>query len=127
MPEYNQEYFNKNDVKNGLHLEFIKFLLDKLQTDDYYLDIHLIQEDYGVVTVEWIRKLYERDDRGGFEYVDSDQYLVKKVELPDGHYDYARTDEDAELILQNWYKTHAKKTKGKQPLLEGEGNEIESR
>ena len=77
MPEYNQQYFSKKDIEKGLHTEFINFLLDKLRTDEYHVDIHIVQEGNGTITVEWIRQRYNlEDDMGSFKFVDGDQVIV---------------------------------------------------
>ena len=105
MVEYNAQYFSEADVKNGLHLEFINFLLEKLKTDEYHVDIHIVQESNAAVTVEWIRQLYNyEDDIGKFQFVDGDEYVMKLVEFPDGHYDYAHSEEEAQEMLQEVYK-----------------------
>ena len=31
MRDYNKQYFSKDDVKAGLHIKFIKFLLDQYE------------------------------------------------------------------------------------------------
>ena len=33
MRDYNKQYFSKDDVKAGLHIKFIKFLLDQCVTE----------------------------------------------------------------------------------------------
>ena len=33
MRDYNKQYFSKNDVKAGLHIKFIQFLLDQYGTE----------------------------------------------------------------------------------------------
>ena len=77
MAEYNQQYFNKNDVKEGLHLKFIDFLLTNLETNDYRLDLHVYNEDCGAIVVEWVRPFWNDDyDMGSFKFVDGDQVVI---------------------------------------------------
>lgn len=77
MADYNQQYFSKKDIEKGLHTEFINFLLEKLRTDEYHVDIHIVQEDNGTIAVEWIRQRYNlEDDMGSFKFVDGDQAIV---------------------------------------------------
>ena len=79
MPEYNQQYFSKKDIEKGLHTEFINFLLDKLRTDEYHVDIHIVQESNGTITVEWVRQRYNLEDgMGSFKFVDGDQVIINE-------------------------------------------------
>lgn len=77
MADYNQQYFSKKDIEKGLHTEFINFLLEKLRTDEYHVDIHIVQESNGTITVEWVRQRYNlEDDMGSFKFIDGDQVIV---------------------------------------------------
>ena len=52
MQDFNKQYFSKEDVKAGLHIKFIQFLLDNFESETYHLDMHVYHEDCGAVTVE---------------------------------------------------------------------------
>ena len=46
---------------------------------------------------------------GRFEFINGDELVMKEVIMPDGSYDYARSDEEAKELIDNWYKKHRKK------------------
>ena len=52
MQDYNRQYFSKDDVKAGLHIKFIQFLLDNFESKEYRIDMHVYHEDCGAVVVE---------------------------------------------------------------------------
>lgn len=75
--DYNQQYFSQKDIKSGLHIKFIQFLLDNFGSNDYRIDLHAYHEDGGIV-VEWNRQLIEFiDEMGRFEFVACDEHIEK--------------------------------------------------
>lgn len=109
MQDFNRQYFSKNDVKASLHIKFIQFLLDNFETDEYRIDMRIYHEDCGAIIVEGVRALWDHiDEMGKFAFVGADEYVMQEVEFPDGHYDYAHSDEEAEELLEHWKKTHKK-------------------
>ena len=103
MGDFNRQYFSDKDVKAGLHIKFIQFLLDNFESKEYRIDMHVYHEDCGAIIVEWTRQLWDHlDEMGGFQFVEDGQFVVQEVQFPDGHYDYARSDEEAEEMLKAW-------------------------
>ena len=52
MRDSNRQYFSKDDVKAGLHIKFIQFLLDNFESKEYRVDMHVYHEDCGAIIVE---------------------------------------------------------------------------
>lgn len=103
MEDYNRQYFSKEDIKAGLHVKFIQFLLDNFETDEYRVDMHVYHEDCGAIVVEWNRQLWDYiDEMGKFAFVGANECVMQEVEFPDGHYDYACSDEEAKEMLASW-------------------------
>lgn len=81
MQDFNKQYFSKEDVKAGLHIKFIQFLLDNFESKTYHLDMHVCHEDCGAVTVEWIRQLWNYiDDMGKFVFLVGDEHIEKDID-----------------------------------------------
>ncbi len=84
-----------------MHIKFIKFLLDNFESEEYRIDMHVYHEDCGAVIVEWVRQLWRRlDETGSFQFIDNGEFVVQEVKFPDGHYEYANSDEEAEEMLK---------------------------
>ena len=108
MGSFNRQYFSDKDVKAGLHIKFIKFLLDNFESEEYRIDMHVYHEDCGAVMVEWVRQLWRRlDEIGSFQFVDNGEFVVQEVKFPDGHYEYANSDEEAEEMLKAWQESNS--------------------
>ena len=103
MENFNRQYFSDKDVEAGLHIKFIQFLLANFESNEYRIDMHVYHEDCGAVIVEWIRQSWSHlDEMGSFQFVDADKVVVQEVQFPDGHYDYARSNEEAAQLLKAW-------------------------
>ena len=108
MRDFNRQYFSDKDVKEGLHIKFIQFLLDNFESKEYRVDMHVYHEDCGAIVVEWIRPLWKYvDDLGSFKFVDCDEDVMKEVQFPDGHYDYAHSNLEADEMLERWKREHS--------------------
>jgi len=109
MEDYNRQYFSKEDIKAGLHIKFIQFLLDNFESDEYRIDMHIYHEDCSAIVVEWNRQLWDHiDEMGKFAFVGADEYVMQEVEFPDGHYDYAHSDEEAQEMIARWKRAQKK-------------------
>ncbi|MBP5467699.1 MAG: hypothetical protein J6Z11_00475 [Candidatus Riflebacteria bacterium] len=105
MADYNQQYFSKKDIEKGLHTEFINFLLEKLRTDEYHVDIHIVQESNGAITVEWVRQRYNlEDDMGSFKFVDGDQVIVSEDSIQYVEEAYNKLDKKQKKKVQELLK-----------------------
>jgi len=77
--DYNRQYFSKKDIKAGLYLKFIQFLVENFESDEYRVDIHIYHEENGAIIVEWIRQLWDAiADMGQFVFVAGDEYIEKE-------------------------------------------------
>ena len=86
--EYNSQAFTPEEVKKGLHLDLIKYLLDYNQkAEGYFNDIHIDTDGYCVI-IEWVTESY-KDACSGFEFVGCDEEVLKLVHFPDNSYGYA--------------------------------------
>ena len=107
MEEYNRQYFSRDDIKAGLHIKFIQFLLDNFESEEYRVDMHVYHEDCSAIVVEWVRVLWDHvDEMGKFAFVAEGEYVMQEVRLPDGHYEYAQSDEEAKELLEYWRRSH---------------------
>ena len=77
--DYNRQYFSKEDIKAGLHLKLIDFLLSNFESKEYRVDLHVYHEDCGAIVVEWIRQLWKHiDEMGKFVFLAGDEEIVKE-------------------------------------------------
>ena len=44
---------------------------------------------------------------GSFQFIDSGEFIVQEVKFPDGHYEYANSDEEAEEMLKAWQESNS--------------------
>ena len=80
MRDSNRQYFSKDDVKAGLHIKFIQFLLDNFESKEYRVDMHVYHEDCGAIVVEWVRQLWDYiDDMGQFVFLAGDERIEKDI------------------------------------------------
>ena len=99
--EYNSQAFTPEEVKKGLHLDLIKYLLDYNQkAEGYFNDIHIDTDGYCVI-VEWITESY-KDACSSFEFVGCDEEVLKLVRFPDNSYGYASDEDEANDMFQLW-------------------------
>ena len=78
MEDFNRQYFSKEDVKNGLHIKLIQFLLDNFESKEYRIDLHVYHDDCGAIVVEWIRQLWNHiEEMGQFSFVSGDEHIEK--------------------------------------------------
>ena len=99
--DYNSQAFTPEEVKKGLHLDLIKYLLDYNQkAEGYFNDIHIDTDGYCVI-VEWVTESY-KDACSSFEFVDEDEVVLKIVKFPDGSYDYVEDQDEANDRFQLW-------------------------
>lgn len=103
MSDVNSAAFTPEEVKKGLHLDLIKYLLDyNSKSEKSYNDIHITTDGYCLI-VEWTNLNYEYSSGCGFRYVDEEHELLKEVVFPDNHTEYLFDDEEQEA-LDDWLK-----------------------
>lgn len=99
--EYNSQAFTPEEVKKGLHLDLIKYLLDYNQkADGYFNDIHIDTDGYCVI-IEWVTESY-KEACSSFEFVGCDEEVLKLVHFPDNSYGYASDEDEANDMLLLW-------------------------
>lgn len=98
---YNSQAFTPEEVKNGLHLDLINYLLDyNSKAEGYFNDIHIDTDGYCVI-VEWVQESY-KEACTSFEFVDHDEEIMKVVHYPDNSYGYASDEDEANDMLLLW-------------------------
>ena len=67
----NSQYFSFEDVKAGLHFEFIQNLLNYNQKtkSSYFNDIHITTDDGSCVIVEWVHDDLSEPLYGSFQFI----------------------------------------------------------
>ena len=102
----NSVAFTPEEVKQNLHMGLIVYLLSFNQkSENSFFDIHITTD--GLCTIVEFANITRgiNDTLEGFVYMDEDHYLLKRVEFPDGHYDYL-DDNEAEDVFNDWLKEH---------------------
>jgi hypothetical protein len=101
MSKFNSQAFTSEEVKQGLHLDLINYLLDyNSKSKECFNDIHIDSDGFCVI-VEWVTETYG-DVLTGFEYVGEDEVVLKIVNFPDGSYDYVEDQDEANDRFQLW-------------------------
>lgn len=98
---YNSQAFTPEEVKKGLHLDLINYLIDyNEKSDGYFNDIHITSDGYCTI-IEWV---CERHGEActGFEFVDHDEEVLKRVHYPDNSFGYASDEDEANDMLMLW-------------------------
>ena len=103
---YNSQVFTPEEVKKGLHLYLINYLINyNSEADGYFNDIHIDSDGYCVI-VEWVQESYT-DATTSFEFVDYDEEVMKVVHFPDDSYDYASDEDEANDKLTHWLQENS--------------------
>lgn len=101
MSKFNSQAFTPEEVKQGLHLDLINYLLDyNSKSKECFNDIHIDSDGFCVI-VEWVTETYG-DVSTSFEYVGEDEVVLKIVKFPDGSYDYVEDQDEANDRFQLW-------------------------
>jgi hypothetical protein len=101
MKSYNSQTFTPEEVKQGLHLNLINYLLDyNSKAKDYFNDIHIDSDGYCTI-IEWVQESLT-DATTSFEFVDYDETVLKIVKFPDNSYDYVEDQDEANDRFQLW-------------------------
>ena len=109
--EYNSQAFTPEEVKKGLHLDLIKYLLDYNQkAEGYFNDIHIDTDGYCVI-IEWVTESY-KEACSSFEFVGCDEEVLKLVHFPDNSYGYASNEDEANDMFQLWLHENSGWEKG---------------
>jgi len=112
--EYNYQAFTPEEVKKGLHLDLLNYLLDhNRKNDTQYYDIHITTDGYCTI-IEWVDVNYNHDygTEGKFRFVPCDGVIMLERSFPDGHYDYFESDAEFNEKLDSWLKEHPGWVKG---------------
>lgn len=112
MSNVNRMYFSKEAVENGELQKLLDYLMKYSYSDNgprdmrHYCEIHIKPEDLEAFIVEWSQEPWSNEfgDRGGFEYVDCDSYIMKEYAFPDGSLEYFPDDEEFQYALDAWLK-----------------------
>lgn len=108
----NSQYFDKEQIEAGEMQHLLEFLMNEAYgKGKYYNDIHIKPSDCGAFTVEWVQVPWDHDFGGSFQYVDSDEVVMKECEMPDGSYQYFKTDDDFLEAVQEFLNEHPTYTK----------------
>ena len=101
MSKFNSQTFTPEEVKQGLHLDLISYLLSyNEKAKDYFNDIHIDSDGYCII-VEWVQESLT-DATTSFEFVDYDETILKIVKFPDNSYDYVEDQDEANDRFQLW-------------------------
>ena len=100
---YNSQAFTPEEVKKGLHLELIKYLLEyNEKSEKYYNDIHITTDGYCTI-IEWVCECHG-EACTGFSFVDHDEQVMKLVYYPDNSFGYAEDEDEANDMLLLWLR-----------------------
>ena len=115
MRDYNSQAFTPEEVKKGLHLDLLNYLLDhNKKNETQYYDIHITTDGYCTI-IEWADVNYNQEygPEGKFEFVPADGYVMIEKIFPDNHTELCYSEEDYqerldEFLKENpgWVKTH---------------------
>lgn len=102
---YNSQAFTPEEVKKGLHLDLIKYLIDyNMKSKDFFNEIHITNDGFCTI-VNWLHDSYTEKVEE-FRYISYDEEVMIRVELPDKSYQYVFTKEEAKETLDDWLKEH---------------------
>ena len=98
--------FTPEEVEKNLHLDLINFLLTyNKKAENSFVDIHVTTDGYCVIVEFANITRGVNDNTEGFVFMDEEHYLLKRVEFPDGHYEYMDDDDEDDAISQ-WLAAH---------------------
>lgn len=102
----NSTAFTPEEVKKGLHLDLINYLLSyNAKTEDgTFNDIHITTDGYCLV-IEWEDVNREYSD-AKFSFVDDGYVVMKEVILPDNSIEYALDEEHEEEIWKAFHENN---------------------
>lgn len=111
MKDVNSVSFSKEDVEAGLHLDFIKQLIDYnyKTSSGFYNDIH-IKYDGFTTLVEWFENSLD-EYFGDFEFVDSEHEVMYIGTMPDSTYDYYGSKDEYNKAFEDFLKKNPWYTK----------------
>lgn len=106
MREYNSQAFTPEEVKKGLHLDLLNYLLDhNKKNETQYYDIHITSDGYCTI-IEWTDISYNQEygQEGKFEFVPADGYVMIEKTFPDNHTELCYDEEDYKERLEEFLK-----------------------
>lgn len=106
MREYNSQSFTPDEVKKGLHLDLLNYLLDhNKKNETQYYDIHITTDGFCII-IEWTDVDYNQKygPDGKFEFIPANGCVMLSFEFPDGHSDYFNSEEEFNEALKDWLK-----------------------
>lgn len=96
----NSRAFTPEEAKAGLMGDLLRYLLGhNAKSEDAWYDIHIWTDGYCQV-VEWCNRRLKDGfgDPWGFEFVDDEHEVLKRVEFPDGHWEYMPDSEEGDAV-----------------------------
>ncbi len=105
----NQQSFTPEEVKKGMHLDLIKYLLDyNEKSKDHYNEIMITTDGYCTI-IEWVNLPYDKDFGGHYEYINEDdgEHIMIEYKLPDNSYIDIEPGTEKE-VLEDWLKDNHK-------------------
>jgi len=106
MDEINSVTFTPEEVKKGLHLDLIKYLLDYTsKSETSFNDIHITTDDAHCCVIEWSKNNYYEKGIHGFRYIDEEHSVFKEVVFPDNHIEYLH-DYEEPAAIEDWWQKH---------------------
>lgn len=111
---YNEKTFTPEEVKAGMVVEFIDFLIkqdiksaevNERGSAGSYTNINITNGGGDCVIVQWCEVLFN-DDSPKFEFVNYDEHIGTVLELPDNSTVLCWDEDDAKETLDNFLKEH---------------------
>lgn len=84
----NSRAFTPEEVKQGLHLDLIAYLLEhNRKNDERYYEFIVTTDGYCTI-IEWVERKYNPEwPEERFLYANEDQLIAEEVEFPDNHFE----------------------------------------
>ena len=104
--EYNYQAFTPEEVKKGLHLDLLNYLLDhNKKNETQYYDIHITTDGYCMI-IEWTDVAYDQKygPEAKFEFVPADGCVMIEGTFPDNHIEMCFDEEDYKERLDEFLK-----------------------
>lgn len=104
--EYNSQAFTPEEVKKGLHLDLLNYLLDhNKKNETQYYDIHITTDGYCTI-IEWTDVSYNNEygEESRFEFVPYNGQVMLEYSFPDNHYEMFYSEEEYKERFQEWLK-----------------------
>lgn len=91
----NQMAFTPEEVKKGLYLKLLNYLIEFNTESEHRVDIRIWNDGYCTV-VDWDFNIEGEQ----FEWVDTEHVVLKEVIFPDNHIEYMHDDEEHDALVE---------------------------